>query len=201
MIKKGPKHKICRRAGFCLFGKAKCPSVKRPYPPGAAGKKRKKLTLFGNLLWEKQKIRATYNISEKQFKNLALAAKKMKGRTGDTLLKMCETRTDNMVFKMGFAPTIFAARQAVVHGHFTLNGHAHTSPSALLKPGDKIALRRPEKSEFLKNYIKEAGFKKNYPSYVEINPDEATGILSRVPEVDEIYKNGIPEKVIEFYSR
>lgn len=200
-MKHGPKHKICRKAGFCLWEKAKCPSNKRPYPPGMNAKKRKKPTLYGELLWEKQKLRFTYNISEKQFKNMAKLAKSQKGKTGDQLLQMCELRLDNLIWKMGFAPTIYAARQSVVHRHFTLNGKIHNIPSTQLKVGDKIAVRERDHSQFLKDHLKVSAHQKNLPPYVEVDADAASGRVLRVPDVEEIHKNGLQDKVIEFYSR
>ncbi|MCB1083893.1 MAG: 30S ribosomal protein S4, partial [Simkania sp.] len=148
-------------------------------------------------------MRHTYNISEKQFKGLVLKAKNAKGNSGDVLLQLCETRMDNLVWKMGFTPSIFAARQAIVHRHFTLNGKPHNIPSTRLRPGDKVGIRLPEakSSEFLRNQIKGTSYKVNPPAYVEVEADQATGVLARLPEVDEIPQNALADKVIEFYSR
>jgi small subunit ribosomal protein S4 len=201
-MNKKPRGKICRRAGFSLWGEdTKYARLvqKRPYSPGDHGKKRKKRTLYGELLFEKQKMRHTYNISEKQFKNLVIEAKKVLGNSGDMLVQMCETRMDNLVWKMGFTRTIFQARQAIVHRHFTLNGKCHNMPSTQLKAGDKVALYKG--AEFLKDQVKEAGYRKKFPSYVEVDAEAGVGVLTRIPEVDEIPKNALPDKVIEYYSR
>ncbi|MDZ4121421.1 MAG: 30S ribosomal protein S4, partial [Candidatus Cloacimonadaceae bacterium] len=140
----GPKAKLCRKFGENLFGTAKYDRIlaKRNYPSGQHGKNpRRKHSDYGIHLKEKQKLRLTYCLLEKQFRNYFFKAAQMQGVTGDNLLQLLERRMDNVVYRLGFAVTRMQARQFVTHGHFLLNGKKADIPSQLLKPGDILEVR------------------------------------------------------------
>ena len=138
----GPSTKIARKFGEPIFG-ADRNFEKRNYPPGQHGlaSKRKKKSEYGTQLKEKQKVKYTYGLLEKQFRNLYEKASRMKGQKGENLIILLESRLDNLVYRMGIAPTRAAARQLVSHAHITLNGVVCNIPSALVKPGDVVAVR------------------------------------------------------------
>ncbi|RMG60916.1 MAG: 30S ribosomal protein S4 [Calditrichaeota bacterium] len=156
----GPVCKLCRREGQKLFLKgarcytAKCAFERRSYPPGQHGTSRRpKMSEYGLQLREKQKVRRIYGVLEKQFHNYYQRASRQKGVTGENLLRLLESRLDNVIYRLGFAPSRKAARQLVLHRHFTVNGRVVNVPSYLVKPGDVVAVR--EKSRRL-NIIHEA---------------------------------------------
>ncbi len=140
----GPKAKICRKFGENIFGTAKYDKIleRRKFPAGQHGKSmRRKLSDYGVHLKEKQKLRLTYCLLEKQFRNYFFKAAKMQGVTGENLMQMLERRFDNVIYRLGFAVTRMQARQFVNHGHFTVNGKKVDIPSQLLKAGDVIEVR------------------------------------------------------------
>ena len=143
----GPQTRIARKFGEAIFGEDKS-FEKRNYPPGQHGmsKKRGKKSEYAVQLMEKQKAKYSYGILEKQFRNLFEKAATSKGVTGEILLQLCEARLDNVVFRMGIAPSRRAARQIVSHRHVTVNGELVNIPSYHLKPGDKVAVREKSKS-------------------------------------------------------
>ena len=143
----GPSTKIARKFGEPIFGTDK-DFEKRNYPPGQHGlaSKRKKKSEYGIQLKEKQKVKYTYGLLERQFRNLYEKASRMKGQKGENLVILLESRLDNIVYRMGVAPTRAAARQLVSHAHITLNGVVCNIPSALVKPGDVVAVRERSKS-------------------------------------------------------
>ena len=118
------KHKLCRRLGFCIWNMAKCPSAKRPYAAGLQGKnaKKKKLSTYGIMMQEKQKLKAHYALTESQLRNIFLEAKRKEGRTNETLMQHIEMRLVSAVYHSGMAPTIFAAKQIVSHRHILVDG-------------------------------------------------------------------------------
>ena len=158
------KHKFCRRIGQCLWGDPKCPSVKRPYAAGPHGKGRRvKLSTYGELLMEKQKLRNYYAISEKQLQIAYAKAKAGLGQTHERLFRSLEQRLDAMVYRAGFAPTIFAAKQIVNHGHILLDGKRVDRSSCQVKEGQVITINA-EKSHgiagfqfFSRNFKKVTG--------------------------------------------
>ena len=139
--------RICRREGAKLFLKGsrcytkKCAFERRPTPPGQHGVRRRKVGEYGLQLREKQKVRKTYGVLERQFRNYFIAAENRPGVTGENLLRSLEMRFDNVVYRAGFAPSRAAARQLVAHGHFAVNGVPTDIPSYQLKPGDKVEVR------------------------------------------------------------
>ena len=193
------KHKVCRRIGQCLWGDPKCPSVKRPYAAGPHGKGRRvKLSTYGELLMEKQKLRNYYAISEKQLRIAFAKAKSGMGLTHEKLFRSLEMRLDAIVYRAGFAPTIFAAKQMVNHGHILVDGKRLDRSSCVLKEGQVISID-PAKSPA----AAEAAKKGNsvVPAYLEVDLDNLKATLVRAPQIEEI---PVPVKimsVVEYYAR
>jgi len=197
------KHKIDRRLGVNLWGRAKSPFNKREYGPGQHGQNRKKPTDFGIQLHAKQKLRGYYaNIGERQFYRYYEEALRRKGDSGHNLTELLERRIDTVIYRMKIVPTMFAARQFVNHGHVKVNGQRVTIPSLSLKDGDTIEIK--EKSRQLALYItaSEAG-DREVPGYLEIDHKSGVGKFIRGPKFEEIpYPVRMePNLIIEFYSR
>ena len=193
------KHKFCRRVGQCLWGDPKCPSVKRPYPAGPHGKgRRAKLSTYGALLMEKQKLRNHYAISEKQLQIAYAKAKAGLGQTHERLFRSLEQRLDALVYRAGFAPTIFAAKQIVNHGHILVDGKRIDRSSCFIKEGQVISINA-EKSPA----AAEAAKKNNTaaPGYLDVDLDNLKATLVRAPQLDEIPANIKIMHVIEYYAR
>ncbi len=193
------KHKFCRRIGQCLWGDPKCPSVKRPYAAGPHGKGRRvKLSTYGELLMEKQKLRNYYAISEQQLRIAFAKAKSGSGQTHEKLFRSLEQRLDAMVYRAGFAPTIFAAKQIVNHGHILVDGKRVDRASCLVKEGQVISID-PAKSP----NVAEVAKKNNatVPAYMEVDLDNLKATLVRAPQVEEIPVSVKIMSVIEYYAR
>lgn len=142
----GPKHKLCRRLGSCIWGSPKCPAIKRAFPPGQHGQnQRKKLSVYGQQLLEKQKIRMHYGLLERQMRKTFKEAQRMGGVTGTNLLMLLESRLDAIVYRLGFAPTIQSARQLVNHGHILVNGKKVDIPSFRVLPNMTIGVKETSK--------------------------------------------------------
>lgn len=195
----GPKDRLSRKYGELLSGMPMFEINKRPYQPGQHGLKRSKSSEYGSLLHEKQKLRHSYSIPEKQFRRYFLKANKIKGPTGEILIQLLETRLDNLVYRMGFAPTLFSARQLVSHGHVLVNNKKINIPSYAVKPGTEIALKEnAQKIEAVKNSMK------NTPqvlSYVSVDKNTFKGKLVQMPQRGEIPVNINERLIVEFYSR
>jgi len=193
------KHKFCRRVGQCLWGDPKCPSVKRPYPAGPHGKgRRAKLSTYGALLMEKQKLRNHYAISEKQLQIAYAKAKAGLGQTHERLFRSLEQRLDALVYRAGFAPTIFAAKQIINHGHILVNGKRLDRASAIVKPGWVISINA-EKSPAIAEMAKKGN--STIPPYMEVDLEALKVTLVREPNLDEIPVNVQIMSVIEYYAR
>ena len=195
----GPKSKIARRFGEPIFGTDK-DFEKRNYPPGQHGlaRKRKKLSEYGVQLREKQKVKYTYGLLERQFRNLYEKASRMKGQKGENLIQLLESRLDNIVYRLGIAPTRAAARQLVTHCHITLNGEVCNVPSALVKPGDVVAVRERSKSlEVIQSSVASAS---RY-SWLEFDAKELTGKYLNYPVRTEIPENITEQLIVELYSK
>ena len=193
------KHKFCRRIGQCLGGDPKCPSVKRPYAAGPHGKgRRSKLSTYGELLMEKQKLRNYYAISEKQLRIAFAKAKSGEGQTHEKLFRSLEQRLDAMVYRVGFAPTIFAAKQLVNHGHILLDGKRVDRSSCQVKEGQVISIDA-EKSPKLAEVAKKNNT--TAPAYMEVDLDNLKATLVRAPQVEEIPVAVKIMSVIEYYAR
>ena len=195
----GPSTKIARKFGEPIFGTDK-DFEKRNYPPGQHGlaSKRKKKSEYGTQLKEKQKVKYTYGLLEKQFRNLYEKASRMKGQKGENLIILLESRLDNIVYRMGVAPTRAAARQLVSHAHITLNGVVCNIPSANVKPGDVVAVRERSKSlEVITNSVASAV---KY-SWIEFDAKSLTGKYINTPVRTEIPETINEQLIVELYSK
>lgn len=197
---RGPKTKIARKFGEAIFGDDKS-FEKRNYPPGqhGANKRRGKKSEYSKQLAEKQKAKYTYGILEKQFSNLFKKASASKGITGEVLLQLCEKRLDNVVYRMGIAPSRSAARQLVSHRHITVNGELVNIPSYSLKAGDEVAVR--EKSKSLE--VIDASIAHNQAVYewMTWNTETKSGRFVAVPERSQIPENIEEHLIVELYSK
>ena len=196
----GPKTKIARKFGEAIFGDDKA-FEKRNYPPGQHGlaKKRGKKSEYAIQLMEKQKAKYTYGILEKQFRNLFEKAAASKGVTGEILLQLCEARLDNVVFRMGIAPSRRAARQIVTHRHITINGEVVNVPSYHLKPGDKVAVR--EKSKSLEAIERSLSASSQVYEWITWNNDTKEGTFVSVPQRIQITENIKEQLIVELYNK
>ena len=194
------KHKFCRRIGQCVWNDPKCPSVKRPYPAGQHGKtgRKKKLSGFGELMMEKQKLRAHYAISEKQLVIAFHKAKQGEGKTNEKLIRSIEQRLDAFVYRSGFAPTIFAAKQFITHGHIMVDGRKVNRPSYQMKEGQAVTVNA-EKSPSIAEIIKKGN--STVPGYIMVELDTLKATLVRSPEASEIPVDVNVMSVVEFYAR
>ena len=196
----GPKSKIARRFGEAIFGPDKVLS-KRNFPPGQHGNnRRRKTSEYGIMLAEKQKAKYTYGVLEKQFRNMFEKAARTNGITGEILLQNLECRLDNIVFRLGMAPTRAAARQLVSHRHIVVDGKVVNIPSYAVKPGQIVAVREKAKSlEVISAAL--AGF--NHSKYPWIEWDEAqkAGKLLHKPERADIPENIKEQLIVELYSK
>ena len=193
------KHKLCRRLGACIWGKAKCPSNKRPYPAGQHGKTSKnKLSTFGGLLLQKQRLKVYYGLSEKQLHLSFVDAKKGRTQTDQKLLRNLEFRLDATVYRSGLAPTIHAARQCVVHRHILVDGKIVDRPSYRLHPGQVISIN-VEKDPSLANVAKTTNCE--IPPYLEVDKEGCKAKVVREPMIEENPSGVELMRVIEFYAR
>ena len=196
----GPKTKIARKFGEAIYGPDKVLS-KKNYPPGQHGvNRRRKTSEYGIQLREKQKAKYTYGVLEKQFRNLFEKASRKKGITGEVLLQLLEARLDNVVFRLGIAPTRAAARQLVLHRHIVVNGKVVNIASYSVKPGEVIGVREKSKSlEVIADSL--AGF--NHSKYAWLEWDEATksGKFLHLPERADIPENIKEQAIVELYSK
>ena len=197
----GPKTKIARRFGEAIYGPDKN-FEKRNYPPGQHGnnRRRKKVSVYGSQLMEKQKAKYTYGVLEKQFRNLFKKASSSKGITGEVLLQLLESRLDNVVFRLGIAPSRRGARQLVSHRHITINGQILNIPSYQVKPGDIIGIREKSKSLEIITTSLVSGRHKTY-SWVEWDASQMAGKFLNVPEREEIPENIKEQYIVELYSK
>ncbi len=197
------KHKIDRRLGVNLWGRAKSPLNNRDSAPGQHGQRRKKPTDFGIQLMAKQKLKGYYgNIGEKAFKRYYAEAARLRGDTGQNLIGILETRMDAVLYRSKIAPTVFAARQLINHGHVMLNGKRCNIASVILKAGDTLSLK--EKSKTIPAVLEGvASTERDVPEYVEADHDKMTVTFVRIPTLDEVpYPVQMePNLVVEYYSR
>ena len=196
----GPTSRIARRFGEPIFGPDKA-LAKKAYGPGQHGNQRRrgKESAYGVQLMEKQKAKFTYGILEKQFSNLFKEALRRKGVTGEVLLQMCEMRLDNVVFRLGLAPTRRAARQLVTHNHITVNGDNINIPSFALRVGDLVSVRERSKSlEVIENAI---ASNKIQMEWLEFNSETKVGKVIAAPERIQIPENIKEQVIVELYSK
>jgi small subunit ribosomal protein S4 len=196
----GPKTRISRRFGEPILGNGKW-LTKNSFPPGQHGpsKKRKALGEYAIQLREKQKAKYTYGLLERQFRNTFEDAARMKGVTGENLIKLLEARLDNTVFRLGIAPSRPAARQLVAHKHITVNGDVLNVPSYRLKTGDVIGFK--EKSQGNVSITSQIKGKNPKFSWLEWNEAEKTGTFISLPERESVPENIKEQLIVELYSK
>jgi len=196
----GPKTKIARKFGEAIFGEDKN-FEKRNFPPGQHGnaRRRGKKSEYATQLMEKQKAKYTYGILERQFSNLFKKAQSASGITGEILLQLCESRLDNVVYRMGVSKSRSGARQLVSHRHITVNGEIVNIPSYSLKEGDVVAVR--EKSKSLVAIENALASNSNVFEWLTWNTDTKTGTFVKVPERLQIPENIKEQLIVELYSK
>ncbi len=199
--------RICRRESEKMFLKGdrcyteKCSIERRQYPPGQHGQRRSKLSDYGIQLREKQKVRKTYGILEKQFRRYFYNAERKKGVTGEVLLQLLETRFDNIVYRMGFAPSRNSARQLISHGHFLVNGKKVNIPSYILRIGDSVELRESSREiEIIKDSFAKVE-QRGIPSWIEIDFQNFKCRLMHIPTREEIQLSAQEQLIVELYSK
>lgn len=202
---RGPTCKLARREGTDLFLKSgvkplesKC---KLEVPPGGPGQRRGRLSDYGLQLREKQKLRRMYGVLERQFRNYYKKATKVKGSTGENLLRMLEGRLDNVVYRMGFASTRAEARQLVAHRGIAVNEKVVNIPSYQVKAGDTISVRDRAKQQTRVKAALEIAGQVGFPEWVEVDGEKMQGVLKALPERDEILPDINENLVVELYSK
>jgi len=196
----GPTHKLCRRARQPLCQSKKCAVDRRPYPPGEHGRGRIRETDYQIQLREKQKLRAMYGVLERQFRRYYREAARQKGITGENLLRILESRLDNVVYRAGFAQTRPQARQLVNHGHFEVNGKKVDIPSYQVRAGDVITLRERSRNLIIVDHSLET-VRHSLPEWLEIDADERTIVVQDIPNRAQIDTQIREQLVVELYSR
>lgn len=196
----GPKTKIARKFGEAIFGPDKV-FERRNFPPGQHGQKRKrKLSEYGEQLREKQKAKYMYGMLERQFHLFFERARAKQGKTGEILMQLCESRLDNIVYRLGLAPTRPAARQLVSHQHVVVDGKVLNIPSYIVKPGQTVGIREKNRTMVA---VVESLKTPRVGAYAWLQWDEAnmTGTFTRVPERSEIPETINEQAIVELYSR
>ena len=197
----GPKTRIARKFGEAIFGADKVLS-KKNYPPGQHGNnRRRKTSEYGVMLAEKQKAKYTYGVLEKQFRNMFEKAASMNGITGEILLQSLECRLDNVVFRLGIAPTRAAARQLVGHKHITVDGKVVNIPSYLVKAGDVIEIKESKKNiQRMKDIVEVAGGR-IVPEWLDIDAEKLQGTVKELPSREQIDVPVNEMLIVELYSK
>ncbi len=203
----GPQCRLCRRETEKLFLKGdrcfteKCAVERRQYPPGQHGQRRGKLSDYGVQLREKQKVRNTYGVLEQQFRKYFHKAEMKKGVTGEVLLQFLETRMDNVVYRMGFAPNRNGARQLVRHGHFLVNGKGANVPSFNVHVGDVVEVRTSSRDlDAIKDSISRIE-QRGIPSWVEMDFQNFKGKVLQIPSREDIQLTAQEQLIVELYSK
>jgi small subunit ribosomal protein S4 len=197
--------RLCRREGTKLFLKGdRCYSSKcgmsRGKPPGQHGQSRKKVSEYGLQLREKQKAKRAYGLQESQFRKYFKIAEKQKGVTGENLLRLLETRFDNIVYRLGLAASRAQSRQLITHGHFRINGKKVDIPSVILKVGDMITVKNTSQDKDLFKAVKESEGKL-VPGWLQADPEALTGTVVALPTRDDIDLTIEEHLIVELYSR
>jgi len=199
--------RLCRREGQKLFLKGdrcyteKCAADRRPYPPGQHGQGRSKTSDYGLQLREKQKAKRYYGVLENQFRRYFDMASKRRGKTGENLLAILETRLDNTVYRLGFAMSRAEARQLVLHGHFLVNGRKVNVPSFLVKPGMIISLKDKSRGLDKLKAVIEANSSRVPPKWLDYDANALIAKVSTVPERDDIDIPIEEQLIVELYSK
>ncbi len=203
----GPVCRLCRREGIKLFLKGercytdKCAIERRSYPPGQHGQGRSKSTEYSLQLREKQKLKRIYGILERQFRRVFTLAERRRGITGENLLLLLESRLDNMIYRMGFAPSRSEARQLVRHGHFLINQRRVTIPSYFVKPGDEILVRESSRKIVRIQESLELAQRRGVPEWLEVNKDTFAGRVRALPTRAELTLPINEQLIVELYSK
>ena len=203
----GPVCRLCRRAGEKLFLKGdrcytpRCAIDRRRRAPGDTGQRRRRLSEWGIQLREKQKARQSYGVLERQFRGYFETALKMPGVTGTNLMQLLERRLDNVVYRLGFAAARQQARQWVLHGHFTVNGRKVSIPSYRVRPGEVVAWKGSSRDKGLFVDASRQVGQRPVPEWLELNRNDMTGIVVRVPEGSDIDTLVDTRLIVEHYSR
>ena len=203
----GADCRLCRREGIKLFLKgdrcysAKCGVERRPYPPGMAGRKRVRDSEYRVQLREKQKAKRIYGILEKQFRGYYKIASRQAGITGENLLRILETRLDNVVYRLGFAASRDEARQLIRHRHFTVNDRIVTIPSYRVRPGDVVAVGEKAKDFSVIKVAILSSAKIEVPGWLEVDVEHLSGKVLSLPERDQIDLPVREQLIVELYSK
>ena len=199
---RGPRIKVCRALGTVLPGLTSAATLVRPYPPGQhGGRRRMRSSDYKERLREKQKLRYHFGVLEKQFKRYVAEAARRKGPTGANLLSLLESRLDNVVWRLGLAPTIPAARQLVVHGHVCVNGGRVDRPSFSVGVGDEVSVHPRSINKTHVQDALAASTGRVRPQYLEFDPAKATGKMVARPEAADIPFDVDTQAVVEYYSQ
>ena len=199
--------RICRREGQKLFLKGdrcysdKCSVIRRNYAPGQHGQKRTKLSEYGTQLREKQKTKSFYGVGEKQFRGYFEMASSKKGITGENLLKILESRLDNVVYRLGFGISRPQSRMLVTHGNVEVNGRKVNIASYLVKPGDVVAIREIRKDNPIVKANLEGGVKRPVPAWLEVDTAKLSGKVVRIVDREEIDLPVEEHLIVELYSK
>ncbi len=202
-----PVCRICRREGLKLFLKGsrcyskKCSFERRSTPPGMNPTRRRKVSEYGLQMREKQRVRRSYSVMERQFRNYFRDAARQKGMTGENLLRMLEMRLDNVVYRMGFATSRAQARQLVTHGHFNVNGRATKSPSRQVSVGDLVEVRDTRRSRTYFKNAPESMRAAQVPDWVSADPTKLSGTVITAPTREQMPMEFNEQLVVEYYSR
>jgi small subunit ribosomal protein S4 len=179
----------------------KCPFERRPSPPGQHSMRRRKVSDYGVQLREKQKVRRVYSVHERQFKRYFESAERRPGVTGENLLRLLETRLDNVVYRMGFASSRAQARQLVTHGHFSLNGVPTNIASAQVREGDRVEVRDGSRKAQYFKALGDAFAGAQRPDWLAVDTSKMTGSVSMLPRRDQMPLDLNEQLVVEYYSR
>jgi len=203
----GPSCRLCRREGVKLFLKGerclskKCAMERRPYAPGMAGQRRAKVKEYGQQLREKQKVRRIYGILERQFRGYFKIADRTRGVTGENLLQLLESRLDNVVYMLGFAPSRAMSRQLVRHNHFYVNGAKVNIPSYRVRKGDVISAREgKKKAEYMVESLKSRG-DTQIPDWLILDREGMSGRVANLPSRENIQTQIEEQLIVELYSK
>lgn len=207
----GPVCKLCRREGEKLFLKGqrcftpKCAFERRGYPPGEHGRdaqwRRRRVSDYSRQLREKQKTRRIYGVTERQFRRYYRMAAQQRGLTGENLLKMLETRLDNVVYRLGYSESRAHARMLVTHGHFNVNGRRTDVPSMLVQPGDVIEVREGSRKRTFFQGLADIAEPKTVPAWLERDLSDLSGKMLVAPERTDIDASLNDQLIVEYYSR
>ena len=194
----GPTWKVSRRLNYSISETGK-ELQKRPYAPGQHGQKRQKLKEYGLQLHEKQKVRFTYGVNEKQFHKTFVEASKISGKTGENFIKLLESRLDNLVYRAGYASTRAQARQLVNHGHFTVDGKKVDIPSYRVKPGQVIGVKESSRNlGIIKANLEQ---KISRVQFIDFNAEKLETTYVRLAERSEVLPEIKEQLIVEFYNR